>query len=254
MKGHSVWAENFDDLYHTNIVIRERMEAFCRSETSRKGGINVQKQHGDTIKLNLNTGEPWNLGKVGVQEAWNKGLTKDDNQSMKLLSDNRKGAGNPMFGKTHSDENKTHLSNLMKAKILSGEFTPNSNNRNTHWDSEYNNKKYRSSWEALYQYHNPLDEYETLRIPYIFNDKEYIYIVDFVNYTAKTATEVKPRELCNDRKTIAKITALNEWCINKGFNFILADKDYLLSLQKPSNMLLFNNTTQEKIKKLYETN
>ncbi len=28
----------------------------------------------------------------------------------------------------------------MHAMILAGTFTPNSNNRNTHWDAEYNGK------------------------------------------------------------------------------------------------------------------
>lgn len=254
MQGHPVWAENFDNLYNADIKIREKSEKLCRAETSRQGGINVQNKHGEKIKLNLNTGEPWNKGKPGLQIAWNKNLTKDNHLSLKRLSESRLGEGNPMFGKHHSAEAKKILSKSMKAKILSGEFTPNSNNRNTHWDSEYDNKKYRSSWEALYQYHNPSDEYETLRIPYLFNNEEHVYIVDFVNYQTKHVTEVKPKELCNDSKTVAKITALKEWCVNCNFHFILADKVYLLTLQKPSNMLLFDNKTKEKINKLYETN
>jgi hypothetical protein len=73
----------------------------------------------------------------------------------------------------------------MKQKILSGEFTPNSNNRNTHWESTFNNNTYRSSWEALYQYFNQDAEYEKLRIEYNINNTAKIYIVDFVDHVNK---------------------------------------------------------------------
>jgi len=50
------------------------------------------------------------------------------------------GTKNGMYGTMMTAEQKEYRSNLMKEKILSGEFTPNSNNRNTHWDAEYNGK------------------------------------------------------------------------------------------------------------------
>ena len=42
---------------------------------------------------------PWNKGKKGLQTAWNKGLTKETSESLKRLSEQRKGEGNPMYKK-----------------------------------------------------------------------------------------------------------------------------------------------------------
>jgi hypothetical protein len=145
-------------------------------------------------------------------------------------------------------------SKLMRNRILNGEFTPNSNNRNTHWDSQYKDKKYRSSWEALYQYLDPDAKYETLRIPYIFENKECIYIVDFVNHNTKTAIEVKPRELTKDKKTQFKILALKEWCKNNNYTFVLADEEFLLSHTSHIDYALFDKNTANKIRTLYEQN
>jgi hypothetical protein len=154
-------------------------------------------------------------------------------------------------GLINQQKSKLVNSTIMKAKILSGEFTPNSNNRNTHWDAEYNGKKYRSSWEAIYQSHYPDDLHEQLRIPYQFNGKEYIYIVDFVNYDTGIATEVKPRELCNDLKFIAKVNALKIWCSAHCFTFQLVDLAYLQLLAIPKNLQDFDQNTQTKILKIY---
>lgn len=146
---------------------------------------------------------------------------------------------------------KIKQSNIMKEKILSGKFTPNSNNRNTHWNSFFNNKPYRSSWEALYQYFNPADEHESLRITYRYNNTEYVYIVDFINYDTKIATEVKPKELCNTEKFIAKFNALSNWGLINGFTIRIADLDFLKSQGIPDNLELFDQSTQRKIRKLY---
>jgi len=143
-------------------------------------------------------------------------------------------------------------SEIMRNRILNNEFTPNSNNRNTHWDSYYNNRKYRSSWEALYHYHDPDANYESLRVPYTFNNKRHIYIVDFVNHKSKKAIEVKPKELTNDERTQCKIKALKEWCDNNGYTFILVDKEYLLRNPEPNDYSLFDEKTSNKIRKFYE--
>lgn len=140
----------------------------------------------------------------------------------------------------------------MKEKILSGEVTPNSNNRNTHWDSFYKNKKYRSSWEALYQYFDNAAEYEALRISYSFDNNNYIYIVDFVNHVTNTVVEVKPKELVNDKKTQAKILAAQNWCADNKYTFVLADKEFFTSKAFPTDLTAFDAKTQQKIRKLYE--
>ena len=142
-------------------------------------------------------------------------------------------------------------SKLMRERILSGRFTPNSNNRNTHWDSEFNGKKYRSSWEALYHYWNPEAEYETLRIPYIYNGKEFIYIVDFIDHNNKNITEVKPAELLSDKKTKAKLSALKIWAEQKNYTVKIFNLESIKMLPEP-NYELFNKSTIKKIRQIYE--
>jgi hypothetical protein len=248
MTGDNVWKENFDRLYSLDKQQRDIAEKECRSLTSANGGMSCQRKHGEKIKSNLNTGVPWNKGLKG---NYPYSYPRTEETKEKIGNANR-GDKNGMFGKKHSTEYKDEQSKKMKEKILSGEFTPNSNNRNTHWDSFYKNKKYRSSWEALYQYFDNAAEYEVLRISYSFNDKNYIYIVDFVNHETNTVVEVKPKELVNDKKTQAKILAAQNWCINNKYTFVLADKEFFTSKKFPTDLTEFDVNTQQKIRKLYE--
>lgn len=250
MLGDRVWKENFDRIYSTNEELRTSAEKECRSLTSVKGGINCQKNHKKKIMSNLNTGTPWNKGMKG-NYPYSHPLSED---TKKRIGDANRGEKNGMYGKKHSLKERQNKSQKMKELILLGKFTPNSNNRNTHWDSFYQDKKYRSSWEALYQYFDNEAEYETLRISYSFDNNDYIYIIDFVNHKTKTLVEVKPQELLNDKKTQAKIDAAREWCNNNGYSFVIADKDYFISKSMPSDLTEFDSKTQNKIRKLYETN
>jgi hypothetical protein len=249
MSGDRVWKENFDRIYSINKEQRTSAEKECRSLTSVKGGVNCQKEHKEKIKLNLNNGTPWNKGMRG-NYPYSHSCSED---TKKRIGDANRGEKNRMFGRTYSNEEKQHRSKIMREFILCGKFTPNSNNRNTHWDCFYQDKKYRSSWEALYQYFDNEAEYETLRIPYKFDNKDYIYIIDFVNHKTKTVVEVKPRELLNDKKTQAKISAAEDWCDNNGYDFVVADKAYFTSKPMPTDLSEFDTKTQNKIRNLYET-
>src|SRR6056300_218223 len=143
MIGNKTWKENFDRLYSINNKERNAVEKECRSITSKKGGISCQKKHKEKIKSNLNTGTPWNKGMKG-DYPYSHPLSED---AKKRIGDANRGEKNGMYGKKHSLEERQNKSQKMKELILSGKFTPNSNNRNTHWDSFYQDKKYRSSWE-----------------------------------------------------------------------------------------------------------
>jgi hypothetical protein len=247
MNGHSIWKSNFDKLYGKEAAIRLQTETMCRSLTSKQGGISCQAKHKNILKQNLNTGVPWNKGLKGIYPYSNP----CSNETKKKISISNSGTKNGMFGKKMSTEQKQHLSKLMKEKILSREFTPNSNNRNSHWQSSYKSKNYRSSWEALYQYFDNKAEYETLRIPYIYESKQYIYIIDFVNHNTKIVTEVKPVELTKDKKTQAKISAANEWCNTNNYTFFIADKEYFMKKEIPQTFKDFDKSTEQKIRKLY---
>jgi len=250
MLGDKVWKQNFDKIYSIDKEQRISAEKECRSLTSIKGGFNCQKKHKEKIKSNLNTGTPWNKGTKG-KYPYSHPCSKEVKEK---IGDANRGEKNGMFGRKHTTEYKKEQSQRMRELILSGKFTPNSNNRNTHWDSFYQGKKYRSSWEALYQYFDREAEYETVRIPYRFDEKDYIYIIDFVNHKTKTIVEVKPQELLNNKKTQAKISAAREWCNNNKYTVVIADKDYFISQSMPNDLTEFDTKTQNKIRNLYETN
>jgi hypothetical protein len=156
------------------------------------------------------------------------------------------------LGKISKKKAATKQSTTMIDKIIRGEFTPTSNNRNTHWDASFGNEKFRSTWEAFYRYLNPDDEYETLRIKYYDDaNRERAYIVDFVNHTTKTVTEVKPRNIINEKSFQFKLKSLNKWANDNNYTVILADFDYLFSHSFPSDLTMFDENSQRKIIKYY---
>lgn len=159
---------------------------------------------------------------------WNKGKTKNNDARLQTISEQRKGKGNPMYGKRMSEDEKQRKSKLIKDRILSGEWTPHIHNSRTHWQCSYNGQKYRSSWEAMYAYLNPHDEYEKVRIQYKINDERKIYIVDFVNHSAKTLTEVKPKSHLRDEVFLRKYSAARKWCEDHGYNYRVLNEQYFV--------------------------
>lgn len=239
------WVKNIDKLLSGEIS-----ETEIKKISFSVGGKACQQKHGEKIKKNLNMGIPWNKNKKGLQTGWSKGLTKETDTRVAKLA--KFGEKNPMFGKKLSDEHRDKQSKKMKQKIFDGEFTPNSNNRNTHWHATYDNKRYRSSWEAWYQYLNPNAEYETLRIEYEIHGKTKIYIVDFIDHNTKTVIEVKPIELCSTQIFKSKIHALNSWAVAHGYTMVLATKQWLVEQTRNINYELFDENTAKKIRKVYE--
>lgn len=241
-----LWIKNIDKLLHGEIS-----ECEIKSSLAALGGKAAQKKHGNIIKENLNTGTSWNAGTKGK----NIGTRGPLPQSVKnKISLKNSGHGNGMYGVTMSEVDKKKRSAIMKKKILLGEFTPNSNNRNTHWESSFNGRKYRSSWEALYQHINPLAQYEILRVEYMFNNNTHIYIVDFVDHINKLVVEVKPTELCIGDKFLAKMIALTNWAKENKYSVVIADRAWFKRQNIVIDYSKFDNNTTRKIKSLYETN
>lgn len=239
------WVKNIDKL-----LAGEIDECSIKSSISSVGGRAVQAMHGDKIRKNLNNGTSWNAGTKG-QNIGKKGPLS---QSVKdQISAKNSGTGNGMYGVKMSDAEKAKRSTTMKDKILSGNFTPNSNNRNTHWESTFAGMKYRSSWEALYQCINPTAKYESFRIPYSLNTSVRIYIVDFIDYENHLVVEVKPKRLCNGDVFNAKMQALIAWAMDNEFNVLIADEEWLIDHPiQDDDLLKFDEKTIKKIKKLYE--
>lgn len=247
-KKTDLWVNNVDRLLNGEITDDEIRSTLCSI-----GGKSCQLLHGRKIRQNLNTGIPWIKGKKGHFTPWNKGLNKNLDDRIKKLSLDRLKEGNPMYGKPLTSETKEKLSCIMKSKIMTGEFTPNSNNRNTHWDSFFDGKKFRSSWEALYQFINPNAEYEKLRIRYSIQGVEKIFIVDFVDYKNKIAIEIKPKELCFGEKYQAKLKSLIDWANKNEFQVLVITQDWFLLQDLIIDYSRFDEKTQRKIKNLYET-
>lgn len=194
--------------------------------------------------------------KIKYRTVWNKGKTKETDIRLMTLSQQRTGKGNPRFGCKMSEEEKQKKSKLLKHRIKTGKWTPHIHNSRTHWQCIYNNKKYRSSWEAMYASLNPLDEYEQVRMYYPFGGKTKVYIVDFVNHQEKTLTEVKPVEHINTKKFKAKTKAAIQWCLKNDYQFRILTQQYFI---ENFNKIEFNKITipnlRQKLAKIkYETN
>lgn len=238
------WIKNTDALMAGTVKDIE-----IKSIGARVGGQAVQKKYGNKIKSNLNTGIPWNKGTKGQ----NLGTRSPRAESVKqAISRANSGENNGMYGYKMSDADKQLRSHKLKKKILTGEFTPKSNNRNTHWDSVLDGIKYRSSWEALYKYVNTNALYEELRIEYTHEGRSKIYIVDFVDHVKKILVEVKPKELCVGNKFNSKIKALTEWAEINSYTVLLVDQYWLKQQKIKIDYGRFDEKTALKIRRFYE--
>jgi len=158
-------------------------------------------------------------------------------------------------GKLNIENSRKFNSELMTEKILRGEFTPKTNNRNTHWDSYLNGVCYRSSWEAYYHYLYPNLEYEKLRIPYVdVTGKEKVYIVDFVDHDRNIVVEIKPSGLTKKQNELLKIDALKEWAKINEYSVLIISEYELFNKPLPDDLTMFDENTQRKLKKSYYAN
>lgn len=126
---------------------------------------------------------------------------------------------------------------FMKTKIANGEFTPCITNTWTRWKCSSLEKKFRSSFEALFYTHSMLIEnlpiqYEALRIPYQYNNKRRNYIVDFIDNVNKIAYEIKPHSLLESEINKIKIEALGEWCKANNYELRLISETQLMNMHR----------------------
>ncbi len=180
-----------------------------------------------------------------------KGRTKEDYDYLQKFSENRKGDKNPRHKRSDVDWQKTYkkLSEIMKEKIKNGEFTPCITNSwaNSRAKISINgtDKSYRSTWEAVFQILNPTLLFEKIRIPYISpkDNKEHIYIIDFVDEENKLLYEIKPKSQIND-VTLAKEKYAVEWSLVNGYQYIIISDDWFKENANKIDYNLYN----EKIK------
>lgn len=143
----------------------------------------------------------------------------------KLSESNKKTHSSPEFRakyKTVYANSRVKQSTAMKAKIANGSFTPPITNSWTRWAAYANKnretKRFRSSWEAAFWLLTDF-EYEKVRVPYQYNGKDRVYIVDFVDHAGKTIFEIKPDSTRNTSVNKLKFEAATAWAQSNGYAF-----------------------------------
>lgn len=226
LKHHDYILSSNDILLSLNIILNNEKKRLCSlgGENAYQKNINMFVRKGHT---------PWNKGTKGVVTAWNKGLTKETSNSVLKISKAKMGEKNPMFGVKHTIEYKLSQSKKMKKMILDGTFTPNAGNRYTHFQFHNNGIYYRSSWELNFHELYPNLKYEQIRIPYVYNMIEHVYITDFIDEENKKIYEIKPSTLVDDEKVKAKTSAAIVWCEENGYTYhIITELDEPRMLKK----------------------
>lgn len=148
--------------------------------------------------------------------------TEAGQKHRQMLSDTRKGDANPTHKQSAETKERMSINQSIRMKklIAEGKWTPNITNSWCKSRTVIDNKPFRSSWEAAFYTVNKHLEYETVRVPYIFENKERTYIVDFVDREAKIIYEVKPDSEVNTPINKAKLKAAIKWCANNGYKLI----------------------------------
>lgn len=169
--------------------------------------------------------------------------TEDGINHNKNLSINRRGLDNPVHKQSKETRERMSQNNSLKMrqKILNNEFTPCVTNSWCKSRTLVNNIPFRSRWEAAFYILNETEHlfYEKLRISYILNNKERVYIVDFIDTFNKIVYEIKP-DVCLDTDiNNAKIKALEEWSKNNSYTYQIIGNSYFKNNAKKINFSLY---------------
>ena len=159
-----------------------------------------------------------------------------------------------------TEDRKKKQSKSIKNKIENGLFTPNVFNSITRKNIELKNEnfsiKFRSSWELLFYVMNPGYKYEELRIPYLYNSNQKIYLVDFICKESRKVVEIKPSSKNNDPKNKAKIESLNKWCKLNNYKMSLVGENDLKKYKYSEFVKEINKNNykigEEILKKIYK--
>jgi very-short-patch-repair endonuclease len=117
------------------------------------------------------TNAVWNKGQKGLQVAWNRGLTKDTNESMKKMSEK-------LMGKIFSENHKNNLS-ISAKNSESAQKAQKINIQKALLKNAYRNNKLEQLFEKKYLDSN-------------WEKQKYVgrHVVDFVNHKNETVIEV----------------------------------------------------------------
>jgi hypothetical protein len=167
--------------------------------------------------------------------------------SKKYISLRQLGANNTGHRMTPETKQKklAQQSLEVKSRILSGEFTPKTNNYKHQRPIKYsiNGIKYqaRSLWELIYRLNYPELEYESIRLQYFdtVENKLRIYITDFFDRTTNTIIEVRPKAY--QHLLIDKQKAVYE----QGYNYKIVDEDYFNTTKTPEMIDLIESLVDD---------
>jgi hypothetical protein len=247
------YQEHFDVIYGTDISATDAHVAqLMRAARSANAKRNMEINGERVIKTaTANLVKARALGKAPSFKKghvpWHTGLTKDDHPTLAKMSKDRMGTGNPAYGISPSPEARKKQSVAIRAKIASGEFTPNAGNSRTHWNVEYNGVKYRSSWEAAYHVIFPQYEYETLRIRLA---DERVHIVDFYNPKNKTAVEIKPK--AHQITQMDRLIEIRQVLENDmGITYNIVGEEFIIQYWDTISTTPFDSETLRKLTKAY---
>lgn len=228
---------NVDLAYNTSDSIRDNYIAEYKSSLARaagKQGLVAQKGNPDTHNKRVsNMKKEWEArrasGWINSADPWNKGLTKETDSRVMDISKRQSGENNTVHRQTTETKAQSakNISTTMKARIKSGDITPNVQNSRTHWQVTYQGKRFRSSWEAAWFALNQHYEYETKRISYWINGVEKIYIVDFYDPATNTLVEVKPAEHTYGEVFEAKKLWAERWAGENNGKYVVVTQQYL---------------------------
>lgn len=187
--------------------------------------------YGPGICKNCNTEH---TRQIGWKRKWT--YTCSYECECELHSKRQQGDKNTSHRMTEETKNvmKLKMSNIIRAKIKDGTFTPNTNNYRTHEMIRFimngTPRKVRSLWELIYWLNNEDLEYETIRLEYFDSttSKNKIYITDFFDRQNNTIIEIKPKAYQNVNFHDKKMAVM----LN-GYNFICVDEDYFNNCKTP---------------------
>ena len=114
----------------------------------------------------------------------------------------------------------------VKKKIQDGLWTPCVTNSWARSRVKIDNTPFRSSWEAIFYLLNPSVIFEKIRIPYIFNGDNHIYIIDFVDEENRIIYEIKPKGNQIDEKVQIKEKYAIQWAEENNYVFEFISEDY----------------------------
>ncbi len=262
----------------TSTLIHKSFSIQRRAEISKKIGlsnsVSYETRHGkekaDLLKQKISLFSK--KRKQSILEKQKRVQTRKENnknacrswhsdKTKKLISNSnklsREDPNYKIIHKENIEKGRKKQSETMKKKILEGSFTPNSDNWKRsvtlHINACDKKLRFRSRWEAIFYlvklYEGDELQYETIRVPYIYENKQLIYIIDFLSSNQKDVFEVRPKSRQTADKEIYKFSAAKKWCELHNKVFYIIDEDWFsLNKEKIEKILKDNPTIQQKLR------